>query len=73
MKTTSRLAAAAAAILFASSGVARADPPTGVLFENVRIFDGVSARLSAPSNVLVVGNVIRAISAAPVTPPPASP
>jgi imidazolonepropionase-like amidohydrolase len=69
LKTTGLIAAAAAAILFASLGVARADPPTGVLVENVRIFDGVSARLSAPSNVLVVGNVIQAISAAPVTPP----
>ena len=29
-----------------------------VLFENVRIFDGKSAALSAPSNVLVKGNVI---------------
>ena len=37
-----------------------------VLFENVRIFDGVSAELSAPSNVLVKGNVIELISAAPI-------
>jgi imidazolonepropionase-like amidohydrolase len=44
--------------------------PTAVLFENVRVFDGISDRLSAPSNVLVVGNVIRAISTAP-TPVPA--
>ncbi|MFQ4137167.1 amidohydrolase family protein [Nodosilinea sp. PGN35] len=34
---------------------------TAVLFENVRVFDGVSANLTAPSNVLVVGNTIRAI------------
>lgn len=33
-----------------------------VLFENVRIFDGRSASLSAPSNVLVMGNVIDTIS-----------
>ena len=33
-----------------------------MLFENVRVFDGTSARLSEPSNVLVVGNVIQAIS-----------
>ncbi|MBE9109168.1 amidohydrolase family protein [Nodosilinea sp. LEGE 07298] len=32
-----------------------------VLFENVRIFDGVSDTLTAPSNVLVVGNRIQAI------------
>jgi imidazolonepropionase-like amidohydrolase len=43
--------------------------PTGVLFENVRIFDGSSDRLSPPSNVLVVGNVIQAVSIAPVAPP----
>ena len=37
-----------------------------VLFENVRIFDGVNAELSAPSNVLVQGNVIVSISRAPI-------
>ena len=34
-----------------------------VLFRNVRIFDGHSAQLSQPSNVLVTGNVIATISA----------
>jgi imidazolonepropionase-like amidohydrolase len=33
-----------------------------VLFENVRIFDGVSDTLTAPANVLVVGNKIQAIN-----------
>jgi imidazolonepropionase-like amidohydrolase len=42
---------------------------TGVLFENVRVFDGTSDHLSAPSNVLVVGNVITAISAKPIAAP----
>lgn len=42
----------------------------GVLFENVRVFDGVADRLSAPMNVLVAGNTIAAISAAPITVPP---
>jgi imidazolonepropionase-like amidohydrolase len=37
-----------------------------VLFENVRIFDGSSASLSAPSNVLVKGNVIETISEAAI-------
>ena len=37
-----------------------------VLFENVQIFDGKSAALSAPSNVLVKGNVIERISTAPI-------
>jgi imidazolonepropionase-like amidohydrolase len=47
-----------------------AQPAKGaVLFENVRIFDGMTDGLSAPSNVLVQGTTIRTISAAPVTPP----
>lgn len=37
-----------------------------VLFENVVIFDGTSAVLSEPSNVLVRGNVIERISTAPL-------
>ena len=37
-------------------------PPSTVLFQNVRIFDGKSAALSAPSNVLVRGNTIEKIS-----------
>ena len=40
---------------------------TGVIIEDVRIFDGRSDRLSAPSHVLVVGNVIRTISGTPIT------
>jgi imidazolonepropionase-like amidohydrolase len=43
--------------------------PTAVLIENVRVFDGRSERLSAPSNVLIVGNKIHSISAAPISPP----
>ena len=42
---------------------------TAVLFENVRVFDGTSARLSAPSNVLVVGNLIQSISSQAVAAP----
>jgi imidazolonepropionase-like amidohydrolase len=37
------------------------------LFQNVRIFDGKSAALSAPSNVLVRGNTIERISTSPIT------
>ena len=36
------------------------------LFSNVRIFDGKSAVLSAPSNVLVRGNLIEQISEVPI-------
>jgi imidazolonepropionase-like amidohydrolase len=44
--------------------------PGAVVFENVRIFDGSSERLSAPSHVLVVGRVIGAISTEPIPDPP---
>jgi hypothetical protein len=37
------------------------------LFQNVRIFDGKSAVLSSPSNVLVKGNIIERISGSPIT------
>jgi hypothetical protein len=37
------------------------------LFQNVRIFDGKSDVLSAPSDVLVRGNTIERISASPIT------
>ena len=36
------------------------------LFQNVRIFNGKNATLSAPSNVLVRGNTIEQISASPI-------
>jgi imidazolonepropionase-like amidohydrolase len=53
----------ASALLLGLCATASADD---VLFENVRIFDGKGAALSAPSNVLVKGNVIAAISASPI-------
>jgi imidazolonepropionase-like amidohydrolase len=40
------------------------------IIENVRIFNGSSDRLSAPSNVLLTGNVIQTISASPIPDPP---
>jgi hypothetical protein len=40
--------------------------PHVTLFSNVRIFDGKSDTLSAPSNVLVRGNLIEKISADPI-------
>src|ERR1700750_1032915 len=46
--------------------VAPALPAGGVtLFQNVRIFDGKIAALSAPSSVLVRGNILELISHAP--------
>lgn len=54
----------AAALLLGLCAAANAGD---VLFENVRIFDGKgAAELSAPSNVLVKGNVIARISTDPV-------
>jgi imidazolonepropionase-like amidohydrolase len=52
---------------------AQTPAPTGVIFENVRIFDGKGDQLSAPSNVLVVGSVIKAISSAPIAAPSGTP
>ena len=43
-----------------------AEPPTIILFENVRIFDGKSDTLSASMNVLVRGNTIDKISKDPI-------
>src|ERR1700746_3897746 len=37
------------------------------LFQNVRIFDGKNGALSAPSDVLIRGNIIERISASPIT------
>jgi imidazolonepropionase-like amidohydrolase len=51
-------------------GLAPFAAPAGTqqtLFQNVRIFNGTSAALSAPSNVLIRGNVIARISATPIT------
>jgi imidazolonepropionase-like amidohydrolase len=39
---------------------------SGVIIEDVRIFDGKSDRLSPPSHVLVVGNSIKTISSSPI-------
>ncbi len=55
--------------VWASVTLAQDRPAGGVLFENVRIFDGTTDRLSGPSNVLVVGNVINAISTASIADP----
>jgi imidazolonepropionase-like amidohydrolase len=44
-----------------------AEPPTIILFENVRIFDGKSDTLSASMNVLVRGNTIDKISRDPIS------
>ncbi len=50
--------------------LAQSPPPAAVVFENVRIFNGTSGQLSGPSNVLVVGNIIKTISSTPIADPP---
>jgi imidazolonepropionase-like amidohydrolase len=50
--------------LFSSNSIAQS--PSRVLFENVRIFDGTSSELSAPSYVLVEDNKIQSISDEPI-------
>jgi imidazolonepropionase-like amidohydrolase len=49
------------------------NPPASggtTLFQNVRIFDGKNSSLSAPSSVLIKGNVIERISTAPIAAEP---
>ena len=60
------------ALYFAVFALAQSPTTSRVLLQNVRIFDGKSATLSAPSNVLVSGNKIEKISTAaiPVEPGP---
>ncbi|HEY5795781.1 MAG TPA: amidohydrolase family protein [Bosea sp. (in: a-proteobacteria)] len=57
----------------ASSVRAQVAPLTGAtatMFQNVRIFDGTGSALSAPSHVLVRGNVIERIATAPIAAEP---
>jgi len=49
-----------------AQGALGSTSPATTLFQNVRIFDGRSAALSAPSNVLVRGNIIASISTQPI-------
>lgn len=68
-------------VMLCAPGLARAQAPAApvapalpaVLFEDVRIFDGKSDRLSGPSNVLVVGNVIQRVATGSISPPPGAP
>jgi imidazolonepropionase-like amidohydrolase len=57
------------ALLTVHSAIHSQQAPTAVLFKNVRIFDGNSAQLTPPSNLLVVGDTIAQISTSPIEPP----
>jgi imidazolonepropionase-like amidohydrolase len=50
----------------ASIVLAQTAPQTATLYENVRVFNGVADKLTAPTNVLVVGNTIKTISSKPI-------
>jgi len=66
------LSIAALVLAGAATPLARAQavPPGAVIFEDVRIFDGTSDKLSGPSNVLVAGGLIKTISSAAIADPP---
>jgi len=57
--------------LIGSTVAAQTTVPGATLFQNVRIYDGTGKALSAPSNVLVRGNLIERISRAPIPVDPA--
>jgi imidazolonepropionase-like amidohydrolase len=69
-----KAAVALLALLALATGAPRAGlaqqpaQSNSTLFQNVRVFDGKSARLSGPSNVLVRGNVIERISTGAIAP-----
>jgi hypothetical protein len=50
----------------APSANPKSSKPTGIVFENVHFFNGISSQLSAPSHVLVAGNVIKSVSGNPI-------
>jgi imidazolonepropionase-like amidohydrolase len=63
---------AAVLLTFCASAVAQSETTT--LFQNVRVFDGKSGTVSAPSNVLIKGNIIASVSSADIAvDPKASP
>jgi imidazolonepropionase-like amidohydrolase len=76
ISTSRRLFVAALALIavgLASVARGQGNPPANAgvtLFQNVRIFDGKGASLSAPSNVLIKGNIIERISTEPITADP---
>lgn len=56
-------------VLCSALAMAQSSPHSATLYENVRVFNGTSDKLSAPTNVLVVGNTIKTISNKPVDVP----
>ena len=63
---TSKFSIFILAIVVAWPALAQEPPKSVTVFSNVRIFDGKADRLSAPSHVLVRGNIIEKISTTPI-------
>jgi imidazolonepropionase-like amidohydrolase len=55
-------------LAFAAGSLAAQGAPPAVLFDNVRVFDGLDPALSAPTRVLVRGNTIQAMGPAVAAP-----
>ena len=53
-------------LVMSGAGMAQTAGARTTLFQNVRIFDGRSASLSAPSHVLVRGDIIERVSSMPI-------
>jgi len=66
MTTTIKYLLASSALVTAVAAFAQTAPQTSTLYENVRVFDGVSENLTPPTNVLVVNNLIKTISNKPI-------
>jgi imidazolonepropionase-like amidohydrolase len=70
MKTIVKGLLVSSALFSATQSIAQsASQTTATLYENVRVFDGTSEKLSAPTNVLVENNLIKTISNKPITVP----
>jgi len=69
-KGTRRVASLALLGVLAATGAQGADSRKALLFQDVRVFDGVATTLSPTSHVLVVGNRIETVSRTPITPDP---
>ena len=66
MRPSIKSSLALIALLFANASFAENIAQTSTLYENVRVFDGISEKLSAPTNVLVVNNLVKSISTKPI-------
>lgn len=68
MKSISLLSSILIFLLFSTSLTAQEKTENQILFSNVRVFDGTSAQLSEPVNVLIKGNKIEKIDSKPIAP-----